>query len=165
MAGINVAIEDERPQQHLPVIADQIEDAVPIQIIAGGVDEVGDVSAIEAFAPGDEYFGRDEFLRAQDARPYSHDTRGSGTFDPTGVHLQYSVAHAGDEVHKVVTAPGFREPDPVQYFAAKSCGFQKAERGRNFRSSEEKVQVLSLAPDTGVLMQRKRAGDRVWHFL
>ena len=65
MCGIDVLVEHKHPEQHHPVFADQMQDAVPVQIAGGSMDDVNDVGAVKALATSDEELGCDQFLSGQ----------------------------------------------------------------------------------------------------
>src|SRR6266550_4781706 len=49
LAGINVAKQNQGPEQNLPVSTRQLEDPAPIELSPGGVDDMSNIRAIESF--------------------------------------------------------------------------------------------------------------------
>src|SRR5215472_9243393 len=154
---VHIVVEHQVPQQHLPVLAQQVQKPAPIHLVTGAVDDVANIRSIKAFAPGHENLGSNEFLGRQYARRRPKNLGAAGALDPRSIHTHDRVAHPGNEIDEKARAPGFGQPDSIRYLCFKTCPSQQRQGSRNFERWKKQIEVFRVPPDAGVLMQRKSA--------
>src|SRR5690242_17943397 len=54
VAGVNILVEDERPQKHAPVLPHQRHEPAPVELAASAINNVTDVSAVETLPSRDK---------------------------------------------------------------------------------------------------------------
>ncbi len=64
---IHVVIKHQAPEQHLPVLADQAHQALPVKLAARAVNHVANVGAVKALAPRNKNLGSNQVFRRQHA--------------------------------------------------------------------------------------------------
>src|SRR5215469_88245 len=62
LGRIDIAKQDQCPQDNFPVVPGQRENPVPVQLALGSIDDMSNVSPVESLAPGHEKLGGDELL-------------------------------------------------------------------------------------------------------
>src|SRR3954470_23644762 len=146
MAGINVAIEDHRPEQDFPVLADEFEDAVPVKRISCGIDEMCYIGAVESFTPRNKDLRRNQFFRRKQWSLYANHFTANRAVYPTLLHLDNGVAHASDEVNEVAVSPGFAQPDGISDLGIESGCFEVFQRRQELIRSQKEVKVFCVSP-------------------
>ena len=80
--GIHIRIQNQRPVQQLPVFAQQVKHAPPVEPPAACLDQMHDISAVKSLAKRDEAFRGDALLGAKHAAGYAQHDSGS----PRSIH-------------------------------------------------------------------------------
>src|SRR6185312_10850930 len=162
--GVDVAVELQVPEQHLPVLAHVGEQTIPIERGAAAVDQVADVTAVEALAPGDEDLAEDHLFGGEQAdagRP-QHLARAC-PIDPLGSDPKYAVGHAADQVHVVVAGPGLGQPNRVGDLGDQTGGAAEGEGDIDFFGGEKQIEVFGESPDPGVVLEGEGASHGKAH--
>ncbi len=147
------------------MFANQVKDAVPVKFSSGPVDHVHNIGAVEPFAPGDENLRCNQFLGGQHLGMDSADLGVAGALDPLRLDAERAIAHAGDEVHEIGAAMDLAEPHRVADLGLIAM-LRKRGKGRIHPIvGEEDIQVFGVAPDSGVLVERKGPADGKWNAL
>jgi hypothetical protein len=85
----------------VPVRIEALEDAVPVQRLGAGAQDVRDVGAVVAFALHHERLLPEQLFDRRDLHRHTEDVRLEGELEPEIVHLADAVAGAEYEIHDV----------------------------------------------------------------
>ena len=141
------------------------QDASPVKLSFGGVDDMSDVSAIKTLAPGDEEFGSQELLRCEQPRRHAEDRCRVRMLDPRSIYGNCGVAHAGNQVYKIPVTMRFCQPHRITYLTLETMCRQATERGSDIFGRKEDIEILGFAEDSGMLLQRQCATNCDRNFL
>ena len=144
------------------MVAGQVEKSVPLHYVTGGVNDVRDVCPVEALTTCDEKLRRDQLFGGQCLCRNSENFGERGTIDPRLVDTDNCVAHPGNQIHEIVPAAHFGQPDRIADLAMKTVLLEKLNRARHVLRGEEDIEILSVTPDAGMLVKRKGARDHIW---
>ena len=156
--------EHQSGEEQQAMVADQSKDALPIQASGSCIENMRDVGAIKALPRQYEQLGGEQFFRRQNPSGDIEHDGGVGALDPGAVHAQGAVAHTADEIHEIVIAMGLGQPNRIGHIHFEVVSAQAFERARGVIGGHEKVQVFGIAPDAGVMLQRKGARNSVRNF-
>src|SRR5215467_3429370 len=134
------------------MLARQINNPLPLQLALGAVNNVSDIAAVKSLSPGHEQLRRQQVFRSKDFALDAGNACRLCTIEPAVVDDDHSIAHAGDQIHEILTTKSFGEPDRVGGLAAKILLFEVLERRRHIFRLEEKIEVLGKPPDSRVFL-------------
>src|SRR4051794_21158430 len=98
------------------MLADEMQNTIPIDLAARSIDDVDDVGAIETLTAGDEQLGGDQLLGSKNLHRGAELFSGNTTVDPALVNDERRVTHAGDQVDEVFSAVRLGKPHGVVHF-------------------------------------------------
>src|SRR5260370_272289 len=64
--GIDIVIQQQMPEEQLPVFAEQVQQSLPVYAASCAVNDVANVSCVESFAARDKDLRGNELFRSQD---------------------------------------------------------------------------------------------------
>src|SRR5439155_23854979 len=138
------AEENDVREQCPPVAAVTVEEAAPVEPVADGPDEVGDVGAVEALAFHDQPLRPDHLLRRDELDVHLEDLAGDGALEPELVDDGDAVAGAEDEVDEVLPFPSLADPVREGELGAIAGGLKKPAGAVEVGAADEDVEVLGL---------------------
>src|SRR5437588_4632578 len=136
---------------------------MPIELALDAKDDVADVGAVKTFAKSHKNLGGNQLFRGQYAHRKAQNPGGHGTFYPAIVDANHGVAHAGDQVHKIIAAMGLGQPYRVSNLGGKPILLQQFQHARDLLRWKKEIQVFGIAPDPSVFVQGKCARDHKLH--
>src|ERR1700739_856125 len=125
---------------------------------------MGDVGPIEPLTTSDKQLRGEQFFSGEDSCFHLMDHGGLGTLDPRILDDDGRIAHSGNEVDKKSVAMRLEKPNRIASLALETFfakDLQSTDRG--FRC-EEKIEVLGVAKDSCVLLQREGSGNGIRYF-
>ena len=88
-------------------------------------------------------------------------SEGYAAIDPGLIDHNDGIAHAGDQVNVEFAAMRLGQPHRVGNFGFEAFFLQRAQGVGDMLGGKKEVQILGVATDAGVQLQRGRAGDDV----
>src|ERR1700733_3514852 len=148
---VHVSEKNQSPQQHLPMLTNVLKDAPPIQVARGCINDVDDVRSIKALTPRHKKFGHEQLLRRQNSAFYPQDRCGLCVANPCVVHDDYTITHAGDEIHEIVIAMYLGEPYGIADFTIESLALQISKGSPPVLRGQKNIQIFGGPAYAGVL--------------
>src|SRR5438270_9591585 len=93
---IDVAEENEMAQEHAPILIESPNETLPIELLRAALDEMDDISAIEALPLHDERFHPQHLFRRTEQRAATEHFIFARMVEPRVVDLAESIARAKD---------------------------------------------------------------------
>ena len=126
------------------------------------MNHVHNVGAVKALPARDEQLGYDQLLCRQNLyRGHREPRCRLARSIQSLLHHDHAVAHAGDEVHESnVRGRALQSHTGSRTSVSKSSAASSVQRAGNFLVSQKEIEVFGVAPDSSVLMQRKRSAHR-----
>ena len=125
------------------------------------VNDVRDIGAIETLAKIDEQLRGNQFLGSEHASGNAENDRLRAAVNPGLIDRNDGIAHARDEVDEIAVTMGLGQPDRVADLGFEALLLQMPQRLRHRLRRQEQIKVLSITPDSGVFLQRERAGNNI----
>src|SRR5258708_15320521 len=160
LRGKGEPVGDEMDEEHLPVpLAETPKQVLPVQLRALAAQEVMDVRAVEPLALLDERLLPDHLLGRHHQRTPAQHLAGEGAAAPVLVDGADAASGGEDEIDEVRAGEGLGEPERVGELGAVAGGRERLEGARDAVLAHEEVEVLGVAPDAGMRLQRVGAPD------
>ncbi len=119
------------------------------------------VGAVETLAEVHKQLGRNQLFGGKHPRLDTKYHRLGAAIDPRLVNRDDSIAHARDEIDIVSVAVRFGQPYWITYLDFEALFRKMLKRLGHGLRRKKKIEVLSVAPNASVLLQRKCACDDV----
>src|SRR5918997_2536151 len=143
------------------MVAYLVEDTVPVEVPARGEDEVEHVVHVAAVLRDYEYLGEDHLLsRNDESLPVEYGDL-PRVREPRLFHGACAVVGGVDDVHEKLSPPRLGDPDRVLYLRLEARLLQCFENPRHVLFGHEQVEVLGVAPNARMGVQRQGTAEHV----
>src|SRR5260370_26021193 len=114
--GIVIVIQQQMPEEQLPVCAEQVQQSLPVYAASCAVNDVPNVSCVESFASRDKDLRGNELFRSQDPCRDPKDFLAARSLNTGGVNRDHAIAHPRDPINKQSLPPCFGQPPWIPDF-------------------------------------------------
>src|SRR5215207_8516136 len=161
VARVHIAVEVEVGEKKLPMVAYLIEDTVPVEVPAHGEYDVEHVVHVAAVLRNHEYLREDHLLGRDDECLSAEDGNLLRVREPGLFYGAGAVVGSVNDVHEELPPPRLGDPEEVLDLRLEACFLQRLEDPRHDLFGYEHVEVLGVAPDARVGVQRQGAAEHV----
>src|SRR5690349_8081046 len=154
LARIDEAEQYQVRHQHTPGVAEARHQPRPVDAVGRGAQDVRDVAAVEALPLHDEGLRPDHLLGRNEPDGAAEDLVEHAMVEPLVVDDRDAVAGAEDDVDEVVATPRLAEPVRERQVGFAARRRQRREHAVDVARMDEDVEVLRVARDAGVALER-----------
>src|SRR3990170_669827 len=143
------------------MVAYLVEDTVPVEVPACGEDEVEHVVHVAAVLRDHEYLRENHLFGRNDEGLPVEDGDLPRVREPGLFHGACAVVGGVDDVHEKLSPPRLGDPDRVLYLRLEARLLKRFENPQHDLFGHEQVEVLGVAPDARMGVQRQGTAEHV----